>query len=166
MHMRGPLFFFRLQDVQNEDSVVIAADAAFDPSIAIPNAPRSEGFVTASRLLGIPPATLQAALTVRTVGNAGVQSGYVLETAVPVASSPCELTPPPSSCVGIVRRECSSVFSVPLSMDQAVENRDSLVKTLYSVLFQWLVDRMNAILDTRDVRGIPPPPPLKGARYD
>jgi hypothetical protein len=57
--------------------VTIAPDAAWDASLGGPEPfPRSEGFAMACRLMAVAPAALLAALTVRTVGTAGMQARY------------------------------------------------------------------------------------------
>jgi len=43
------------------------------------------------------------------------------------------------------------MFEVPLSVEQAMENRDAMVKTIYGFLFQWLVGRINGVLRPREV---------------
>lgn len=43
-----------------------------------------------------------------------------------------------------------SVYPVPLKYEEAIENRDALVKAMYDNLFDWLVEELNKRLKGRD----------------
>lgn len=43
-----------------------------------------------------------------------------------------------------------SVYPVPLKHEEAIENRDALVKAMYDNLFDWLVEELNKRLKGRD----------------
>ena len=45
----------------------------------------------------------------------------------------------------------SSCYYIPLTRLQAQENRDTLVKTLYQLIFQWIVNRINQEMDSENV---------------
>ena len=40
-----------------------------------------------------------------------------------------------------------SLYFIPLTLAQAQENRDTLVKTVYHLMFQWIINRMNLELE-------------------
>lgn len=89
----------------------------------------------ASKLLQSPPQSLQQAFTVRQIKATTRAARYVGTSQTPSILSMNALR---------------SVYSVPLTPAQAAENRDSLVKALYELLFQWLVNRINLVLDHDD----------------